>query len=207
MTNKPYLIFEQQKRWHINHHHHGHRNEEHSGLIAALTISDSKSRGTKITLWGLASNVGLTAAKGVAGVVMNSASLVADAAHSLSDLISDFVTLYTFRKSRRPADATHPYGYGKYESIGSLAVSSLLIAGAIGIGHHSYELLVELLPVEIPTNISELNGAINSANLHPLNPNAAWFAAASVLVKEILFRITLKIGLEERSDVLIANAW
>ncbi|CAB5183084.1 hypothetical protein RhiirA5_496139 [Rhizophagus irregularis] len=206
-SNKPYLIFEQQKRWHINHHHHGHRNEEHSGLIAALTISDSKSRGTKITLWGLASNVGLTAAKGVAGVVMNSASLVADAAHSLSDLISDFVTLYTFRKSRRPADATHPYGYGKYESIGSLAVSSLLIAGAIGIGHHSYELLVELLPVEIPTNISELNGAINSANLHPLNPNAAWFAAASVLVKEILFRITLKIGLEERSDVLIANAW
>lgn len=127
---------------------------------------------------------------------------------------------------------------GKYESIGSLAVSSLLIAGAIGIGHHSYELLVELLPVEIPTNISELNGAINSANLHPLNPNAAWFAAASVLVKEILFRISmfnftdkftfffilliikinfstikiffsiaLKIGLEERSDVLIANAW
>lgn len=80
---------------------------------------------------------------------------------------------------------------GKYESIGSLAVSSLLIAGAIGIGHHSYELLVELLPVEIPTNISELNGAINSANLHPLNPNAAWFAAASVLVKEILFRISM----------------
>lgn len=40
-SNKPYLIFEQQKRWHINHHHHGHGNEEHSGLIAALTISDS----------------------------------------------------------------------------------------------------------------------------------------------------------------------
>jgi hypothetical protein len=39
--NKPILIFEQQKRWHIHHHHHGHGNEEHSGLVAALTISDS----------------------------------------------------------------------------------------------------------------------------------------------------------------------
>ncbi|RIA91710.1 cation efflux family-domain-containing protein [Glomus cerebriforme] len=203
--NKPIFIFEQQKRWHI--HHHGHKD---SGLIAIT--ADSKSRGTKITLWGLASNVGLTAAKGVAGLMMNSASLVADAAHSLSDLITDFVTLYTFRKSRRPADATHPYGYGKYETIGSLAVSSLLIIGAVGIGHHSYELLADLFPSQIPTNISEINGIINSANTHtqhthPLNPNAAWFAAASVAIKEALFRVTLKIGMEERSNVLIANAW
>jgi hypothetical protein len=80
---------------------------------------------------------------------------------------------------------------GKYESIGSLAVSSLLIVGAIGIGHHSYELLVDLFPSEIPANINELNGVINSANPHPLNPNAAWFAAASVLVKEALFRISM----------------
>jgi len=41
-NNKPFLIFEQQKRWHIHHHRrHGHGNEEHSGLIAALAISDS----------------------------------------------------------------------------------------------------------------------------------------------------------------------
>ncbi len=36
---------------------------------------------------GLASNVGLTAMKAVAGVMMNSASLVAEAGHSLSDLL------------------------------------------------------------------------------------------------------------------------
>ncbi|CAG8606647.1 2027_t:CDS:2 [Funneliformis caledonium] len=121
-------------------------------------------------------------------------------------LIFLYVTLY-FRHS--PPDATHPYGYGKYETIGSLAVSSLLMIGAVGIGHHSYEILINLFPSEIPNSINELGGAINlqTDENHQLNPNAAWFAAASVIIKEALFRITLKIGLEERSNVLVANAW
>lgn len=38
-------------------------------------------------LIGLASNVGLTATKGIAGIYMNSASLLAEAGHSLSDLL------------------------------------------------------------------------------------------------------------------------
>lgn len=41
-------------------------------------------RGSRITLIGLFANVGLTAAKGAAGVYMHSASLLADAGHSLS---------------------------------------------------------------------------------------------------------------------------
>lgn len=64
---------------------------------------------------------------------MNSASLLADAAHSLSgkvtqgmigkgssislsDLFSDFVTLYTFKMSRKVPDKLYPYGYGKKAS-------------------------------------------------------------------------------------------
>lgn len=41
-------------------------------------------RGSRITLIGLASNIGLTAAKGTAGIYMHSASLLAEAGHSLS---------------------------------------------------------------------------------------------------------------------------
>ncbi|CAG8851849.1 12762_t:CDS:2, partial [Gigaspora margarita] len=171
----------------------------HYGLAMALSEACKK-----ITLIGLGSNIGLTVIKGVAGWIMNSASLVADAAHSLN-LISDFVTLYTYRKSRKPPDETHPYGYGKYESVGSLAVSSLLVIGAIGIGHHSYELLMSAIPPDSSFNISEMN--LHTLNNRPhLNPNAAWFAAISVVVKEALFRSTMKIASEERSDVLVANA-
>jgi len=40
----------------------------------------------------------------------NSAVLVADAGHSLSDLLSDFITLWAVQIARLPADEDHPYG-------------------------------------------------------------------------------------------------
>jgi divalent metal cation (Fe/Co/Zn/Cd) transporter len=47
--------------------------------------------------------------------VSGSPALIADAVHSLSDLLSDGVTLYTMDLSRRPHDDTQPYGYGRIE--------------------------------------------------------------------------------------------
>lgn len=42
-----------------------------------------------------------------------SAALVADAVHSVTDLISDVVTLWAVQNSRQPADDLHPFGHGK----------------------------------------------------------------------------------------------
>ncbi|KAG9294153.1 hypothetical protein G9A89_021512 [Geosiphon pyriformis] len=193
------------KRWHRTH-------VSGKGDHTHLDLAELHSGGTRITLIGLGANVGLTVSKGIAGWLMNSASLIADAGHSLSDLISDFITLYTFRASRKPPDSLHPYGYGKYETVGSLGVSSLLILGAIGIGHHSYEILMDVIPQNTPVHLNQIfelsaniSNEINQGS--KLNPNAAWFAAASVLIKEALYRSTLKVALETRSDVLVANAW
>jgi Co/Zn/Cd efflux system component len=66
-------------------HHHDH-SEGAEQLITALS-SGKLDRGTKVTLLGLGSNVVLTAGKGLAGLWMNSASLLAEAGHSLSDLL------------------------------------------------------------------------------------------------------------------------
>ena len=48
--------------------------------------------------------------QGTAGLFCGSAALVADAAHSVSDLLSDAVTLATLHYCKRPTDETHPYG-------------------------------------------------------------------------------------------------
>lgn len=69
-------------------------------------------KGSRITLIGLAANVGLTGVKGAAGWILGSAVLLADAAHSGSDLLSDVVTLTTYRMSRKPVSPLYPYGYG-----------------------------------------------------------------------------------------------
>jgi divalent metal cation (Fe/Co/Zn/Cd) transporter len=63
-------------------------------------------------LIGLFSNVGLTALKGVAGYVLASSALLADAAHSGSDLIADVVTLASYRVGRWKPSEKYPYGYG-----------------------------------------------------------------------------------------------
>ncbi|EIW69831.1 hypothetical protein TREMEDRAFT_30115 [Tremella mesenterica DSM 1558] len=128
--------------FHVHTHDHKEGAEQ---LISALS-SGRIDRGTKITLLGLGTNVGLTVSKGIAGLWMNSASLLAEAGHSLSDLLGDFVTLATWRISRKPPTDRFPWGYSKFETIGTLSVSVILIVGgAIGIGLHSYSLLLHTL--------------------------------------------------------------
>ncbi|KAI8394055.1 cation efflux family-domain-containing protein [Radiomyces spectabilis] len=227
-----------QLRHHASHHNHNHKpghshghshGDGHVHADLMTTIKQSSKKGIQITVIGLVANVGLTVSKGVAGWLLNSASLLADAAHSFSDLLSDFVTLYTFKMSRKPPDAIYPYGYGKFETLGSLAVSSLLIGGAVSIGLHSSDLLMAALdtthtttPQMVADTVAASSAAATESASHSsfssllhhshhhdglLDPNAAWFALASVIVKEWLYRATIKVGRSEKSDVLIANAW
>ncbi|RKP36239.1 hypothetical protein BJ085DRAFT_7600, partial [Dimargaris cristalligena] len=191
--------------------------------------------GSRITLIGMATNVLLTAVKGVGGwyVFTNSASLIADAAHSLSDLISDFVTLFTFKMARRPADRKYPFGYGRFEPLGTLGVSFFLIAASVGIGQHSFELLYQMLPglsdslgqtlprafppevVEsLKTHIMQIMVYIgNHIPEHhheaaiPIHSSALWFAAVSVVAKELLYQSTMSVARKLNSQVLVANAW
>ncbi|TCD71617.1 hypothetical protein EIP91_007364 [Steccherinum ochraceum] len=192
------------------------------------TLKGGGDRGSRITVIGLLANVGLTASKGAAGWYMNSASLLADAGHSLSDLLGDFVTLICWRLSRKPPSELYPYGFGKFEVLGTATVSILLTAGAVGIGMHSWSLLADSLShvtatlpsgaihdaaaavttaaQSLPTVLTEHSHAHTHSHGGALDPNAAWFAAISVIAKEWLYRATKKVADDEHSPVLLANA-
>ncbi|KAK0543304.1 mitochondrial metal transporter [Tilletia horrida] len=127
-------------------HAHSHSDDpaaEADALLAAF--KGSKDRGSRITLLGLLANIILAALKAIAGIYLNSAALLADAAHSVSDMASDVVTLFCWKMSQRPASVAYPMGYGKFETMGGLGVSLVLVAGGLGIGFHSYGLLMEAL--------------------------------------------------------------
>lgn len=212
---------------HSHDHSHAHGSpEEADRLIEAL--KGKGDRGSNITLLGLFSNIVLCISKGIAGMWLNSASLVADAAHSLSDMFSDLVTLFCWKMSQKPPSQTHPLGYGKYETMGGLGVSVVLVGGSVGIGMHSWGLLLESLAPMIETapvflqQLSHWTGSIASMGAHShghshevssnaadagvLDPNAMWFALLSVVVKEWLYYATMKIAKQENSSVLEANA-
>ena len=90
-------------------------------------------RGRRTIVIGLAINVLLAAGKLIAGIVGHSNALVADAIESFADVFSSLVVWRGLVVAAAPADAEHPYGHGKAESIAAAVVGMMLIAAAVGI--------------------------------------------------------------------------
>lgn len=78
-------------------------------------------------------NITLCLAKGIAGLLAGSVSLIADAFNNLSDASSNIVSLLGFRLASRPADEGHPYGHGRYEYLAGLFVAVLVCAVGINL--------------------------------------------------------------------------
>ena len=99
--------------------------------------------------------------------------------------------------ARLPPDEDHPYGHGKFESVGSLFLSLTLLTTGIGVGSWSYDRMTQVL-LSSPNNLKNLK--------LPTWP-ALLLAATSIFAKEWLFRVTKRVGDLLNSQVIIANAW
>ncbi len=146
----------------------------------------------RTTLVGFAVNLALSAGKLAAGLVGRSGAMVADAVHSFSDLATDVVVIVFARLSGKPKDESHDYGHGKFETLATIIISLLLLAVGAGI----------------------LAGAIRgirtvwSGGVLPRPGTVALAAAAcSIVVKEILYRYTVREARRIDSPSLEANAW
>ena len=144
--------------------------------------------GRVVTLWGAGVNLALIAVKIVAGVLGHSQALIADGIHSVSDLVTDVVALVGLSLGRSPADADHHFGHGRLETVASGLVGVCLIGVAAYI-------LAEALQ-----DIGQQGGQLPT-----------WLAVAaaalSFVVKEILYRCTVRVGKRTGSPVVTANAW
>ncbi|TQB69349.1 hypothetical protein MPDQ_001969 [Monascus purpureus] len=197
-----------QKRSHGSHGHHHHHH--HSNVY--LTSANKDDAGVRITRVGLFVNLAMALGKFIGGYVFHSQALIADAYHALTDLVSDFLTLGTVAWSLKPPTERFPNGYGKIESIGALGVSSLLLCGGVLMGLNSGHVLLGQLYPEAADAIGHLisvgHSHSHSHGLESLGPNvnAAWLAGGSIIVKEWLYRATMKVADERKSSVLASNA-
>jgi cation diffusion facilitator family transporter len=65
------------------------------------------------------------------GLMVGAVSVIADAVHSLSDVVSSAVVIWGFKQAEKPADVEHPYGHGRAEYIATLIIAVLLVVAGI----------------------------------------------------------------------------
>jgi cation diffusion facilitator family transporter len=150
-----------------------------------------------VTWVGVWVNLFLIAAKGLAGWWAGSRTLLADAVHSLSDLATDVVVLVGVRYWAAPADAEHPYGHRKIETLVTLIIALSLVLVGLFLTYGALQALAKAA-IEPPTEPPAITAAIWTALA---------VALVSIVSKEILYRWTAAHGAALKSPALVANAW
>lgn len=144
-------------------------------------------QGKKISIISLISNTLLALLKIFIGFFANSKALIADGFHSVSDMASTIIVMASIKFSETPADKNHPYGHEKAEALGTNILAVILILTAFFLGRDAVL-------------------TIMSGNIAEPGSWALFAAFISIIVKELLYRFTIKIGEEINSRGLIADA-
>ena len=148
-----------------------------------------------VTWVGLWLNVCLAALKVVVGYLGNSRAVIADGIHSLSDMATDVAVLVGARFWAAPADDAHPYGHSRLEYLVTLGIALALCATGVVIAMESIFAYQKHLSAEEPY----VRDAFTFM--------ASGIAFVSIIVKEWLYRWTVRKGRQLKSSALIANAW
>ncbi len=146
----------------------------------------------KITWIGLIYNIVLSALKLTAGIIGNSAAMIADAVHSISDFVTDLIIIFSFNLVKKPVDDNHNYGHGKFETLAGFLVGLALVLVGIGIFYSGAKSILFV---------------INGGKLESPGIMALYAAILSIIVKEWLYRYQVNIGKQIKSSAIIANAW
>lgn len=134
-------------------------------------------------------NITLSILQLTVGIFAKSQALVADAIHSLSDLVSDGVVLFANKHSAKEPDAEHPYGHRRFETAATLGIGVILLLVGAGMLWNSFNKLQE-------------PGLIETVHIIALP-----IALLALVAKELLFRYLLRVAKRVRSTMLAANAW
>lgn len=146
----------------------------------------------RITIIGGIVNCILLIFKFVAGILAHSSAMIADAVHSLSDLITDITVIVFAKISHKPKDKDHDYGHGKFETLAIAIISITLFLVGIGIFWQGFKKIYNSFHGELFESPGKL---------------ALWAAIISIMIKETVYQYTFVKGKKINSEVVIANAW
>jgi cation diffusion facilitator family transporter len=141
-----------------------------------------------VTWLGMGVNAALGVGKVLVGVVFRSQAILADGFHSASDMVTDAAVLAGLRVSKKPADEDHHYGHRRASTLAALFVGLALVGAAAWIAYKA------LLGLHGPSEAVR-------------GPLPFVMALVSIPAKEVLYRLTRRVGRRFGDVSLTANAW
>lgn len=149
---------------------------------------DRRRSVARVLAWVLAANLAVVVAKLVVGIRSGSIAVLGDAAHSGVDALNNVVALLAMRVASAPPDDQHPYGHGKFETVGALAIASFLSITCFELGRSAVSRLVGDAP---PPRVE---------------PVMFWILGAAVLVNVAVAWSESRLGRKLGSEILRADA-
>lgn len=143
---------------------------------------------TSVTNLAVAANIALFILKLSVGLLSGSIALIADGVHSLSDMTTDLVVLVGVHFGLKEPDQNHPYGHGRAETFSAGFIALFLFF--VGLAMIYYAAI-----------------DIAKGNVTDFHITVLIVAVVSIIIKELLYRLTRKVAIKSHSSALYANAW
>ena len=143
--------------------------------------------GQRVAVVGMAVSATLAVIKITAGLLGHSTAVLADGLESASDVLASGIVLFGLTLAAKPADADHPYGHGRAETLAGLIIGLALTAGGTLISSLSIERLGTSQPA--------------------LEFFVVWPLVLSLIAKSALAFYKFRYARKLQSDALSADAW
>jgi len=150
-------------------------------------MSDHRHAGRNVAALGVAASAVLAVINIVVGMITASTSVFATGVEFAGDVLASSIVLIGILVAAKPADANHPYGHGRVETLAAFVVALVLVAGGIGISWNSLHAVGEVHPPPGSLAIAALGVAI----------------AVRTVMASLKFRVGRRLG----SASLVADAW
>jgi cation diffusion facilitator family transporter len=144
--------------------------------------------GQRAVIFSVSGKITLTVFNFVIGTLSGSTALVAESAHTFSDIFTSAIAFIGFKIGLRPADKDHPYGHGKAEPLAGLLIVVFLVV-------ISYEIFLEVF-----------QKLTLGADLTPPGAIATLMALIGIGANFALTSYSMRIGKKINSPAIIADA-
>jgi len=152
-----------------------------------IAVERDAQQGRRVALAGIVASSILATLNIVVGIITDSRSVVATGLEFAGDVLASTIVLLGMIVATKPADANHPYGHGRVETLAAFVVGMILAAGGAGICWHS---LQAVGVVHAPPTFAAI-GALSAA----------------IVVRGVMSVVKFRVGRRIGSASLVADAW